>query len=237
MNNKLYLKLKEKEKENEKEGITIILNDYSSKLISNFLKEPNVKEIIIFNNNIKKRIKNIESNKIIIFNSPLNLKDYGIKIGCSLSKYKYCYYQSIHWKNNYFKTSFKLFLKNKKKTLGSLDKIYYFEYLKFGFLKKFKQFGIFFSKKNLNLNNYSPLIIPLFHLKEGKYYDYKLKIKNWRIKRLKINNLKEIETSCKIDNQCLIKSNNLNNLNNFMNWNKYNMLNLMDNNKKSVIIF
>ena len=177
-NKNKFLKLKEKEKEEEEEGITIILNDYSSKIISNFLKEKNVKEIIIFNNNIKKKIKKIESNKIIIFNSLFNLKEYGIKIGCSLSKYKYCYYQNINWKNNYFKSSFKLFLKNKNRTLGILDKIYFFEFLKFGFLKKFKNFGIFFSKKNLDLNFYFPLILPLFHLKEGKYYKYKLKIKN-----------------------------------------------------------
>jgi hypothetical protein len=213
----------EKKFENNPPDLTVILFEFSNKITSNLLKNNQIKEIIVWNNG-KKEMKSMESSHLSIFHSPFNIGDeLGRRVACSMSKTKYCYYQSTEWLNQYFKSSFITFLSCPSCSLILLDPIYYFEFLKFGFLEKYLNFGIFFSKENSFGKNVVPLMTNLFHSTDGKYYKHDLLLTDWT-NAIPVGSTNRRYSTCKNDDGVFFT--NSKQSNHFMEWNKYNDLNI-----------
>jgi hypothetical protein len=215
----------EKFENNRQEGVTVILFEFSNKITSSLLKNNNIQEIILWNQG-KKEMKSMESSHLFTFHSPYDLgSEYGRWVACSMSKTKYCYYQSMEWINPYFKSSFYTFLSNPSLPLILLDPIYYFEYLTFGFLIKYLEFGVFFSKENKKIVKVNPLMTNLFHSKDGKYYKHDLLLKDWTMRSGGGGGGGTRYSTFKKDDGIFF-TNAIQNSNHFMQWNKYNDLNI-----------
>jgi hypothetical protein len=222
-------KKEEKIENNPQEGVTVILFEFSNQITSSLLKNNNIQEIILWNNQGKKEMKSMESSHLFTFQSPYDLgPEYSRWVACSMSKTKYCYYQSMEWMNPYFQSSFHTFLSNPSLPLILLDPIYYFEYLTFGFLIKYLEFGVFFSKENKKIVKVNPLMTNLFHYKDGKYYKHDLLLKDWTFMNPWSSGNSSVTTrysTCKKDNGVFF-TNAIQNSNHFIQWNKYNDLNI-----------
>ncbi|KAI9143800.1 hypothetical protein BKA69DRAFT_1122848 [Paraphysoderma sedebokerense] len=104
------------------EPVTAVLlnwkrKDNLRKIVLHLNRYTFIKEIIIWNNNQMMELSTKDFPSVTplnIYNSLVNLHDFGKYLACSLAKYRYCYFQDDDWLNVYMRSLYLNFLTGKQ---------------------------------------------------------------------------------------------------------------------------